>query len=169
MWILLFHFWGTGAYACGVDVLMCHAMFALHRIETYWMHAECCVAFLSVSQHGDECSHWQENQSSLCGAASCWAGQPLSLSFSHFINMQLSTTYKTHTILTLNLPCQHQTSLCFCLRLNKIYSDRHTFKTSQFVFHHSQHVFPLLFSLPCNGKKQHKDTFYRDGNENLIL
>lgn len=34
LWIWL-HFGGAGAYSCGVDVLMCHTMFALCRIEMY--------------------------------------------------------------------------------------------------------------------------------------
>lgn len=94
--IFLFYFFLSQGMCmwCGV-VLMCHTMFVLHRIEMYWMHAECCVAFLSVSQHGDGCSHWQQNQSSLCSAGSCWAGQPLSLSSKTCNHPQHR---KTHTI-----------------------------------------------------------------------
>lgn len=153
-----FIFWDTGANACGGDVLMCHAMFAPHRMETYWMHAECCVAFLSVSQRGDECSHWQENQSSLCGAVSRWAGQPLSL-HTHAANVRNS--YK---MLTLNLPCPHE-NLCFLL----------AFKPNVITPTSIRHLWvcfssvTALFSLPPYGETQHKGTFYRDGNENLIF
>lgn len=75
-------------------------MFALHWIEMYWIHAECCVAFLSVSQHGDECSHWQKNQSSLCGAKSCRARQPSYVSLSLSLTAQTCgcPTQKIHTI-----------------------------------------------------------------------
>lgn len=166
------------ACACGVDVLMCHTMLGLHRIEMYWMHVECCVAFLSVSQHGDECSHWQQNQSSLGGAVSCWARLPLSVPLA-----PLACSYPQETE---NLHNKHQvyfvqvvTLLCLCLHLNKFPSNGkslsalgnhwHTYDTSQFIFHDLQHVFTLLFSLPRNGKKRNTKGLYRNGNENLIL
>lgn len=120
-------------FLCAVLVLMCHTVSALHRIEMYWMHAECCVAFLSVSQHGDESSHWQQNQSSLSGAASCWAGRPLSPPL---------------TPQTLRSPGPRRTCLCSGLPLSKFSWNRHTFITSRFIFQDSQHVFALLLSFP---------------------
>lgn len=103
-----------------------------------------------------------------CSVLLGWAA-PISLFLSLHKHAAIHNTQNSHSVLTLDLPCPHQTLLCFCLHLNKIYSNRHTFDTLEFVFHNSLHVFSLLFSLPCNGKKQHKETFYQDGNENLIL
>ncbi len=99
-----------------------------------------------------------------------WAAPSLSPSLSLSLSLSLPlpkhaaihikpTTQKTHTInakFTLS-----ESDLVLSLHLNKFHSNgksvlenyRHAFNASQFIFHDLQHVFTLLFSLPCNGKK----------------
>lgn len=81
-----------------------------------------------------------------------WAAS-IALSLSLHKHAAIHNTQTSRSLLTLDLPCPHQISLCFCLHLNKMYLNRHILHTLQFVLHNSQQVFPLLVSLACNGKE----------------
>lgn len=134
MCVFSFHVWGS---------------FHMYMVWMFWLRSslhhteEWCVAFLSVSQRGHECSHWQQNQSSLPGAASRCAGQLLSVP-----PLTSQARHRKLTEQTTTLTSQSRRGLCLLLAFNRISIKRRLgfiFGNYRHVFHTSLFIFRVIF------------------------